>query len=224
MPNKKFYATLKWKIQEGMDALMEEQYTFRHAIFGGFSAQDVVQYIEKTAKRTSQAQEKLQQENSALHTQIRQLTAQIQSLTAQRDHLQQELQTESADRKALAPFPAQAQALQTQVEQLSQKLTSLQPDAEAYAQFREQIGRIECEARERAADLEREVTAQLEQITADFRKNYHALRLSFDTAAAHATSELHKIEVQLVQLPRTMDQIEKDLEQLESALHTEKNS
>lgn len=198
---------------------MEEPYAFRRVAFGGFSRQDVAQYLASAAQDAAQTQEALQKENDRLQAQVQQLTAQLQKvshqvevLSAQRNHFEHAFQQSEAARQALSP-------LTSQVQQLSHELDNLRPDAAAYAQFREQIGAIECEARKRAADLEDEVSARLEEAAAGFRQQYNTLRASFDTTAAHATNELHKIEVQLVQIPRTMDQIEKELEQLETALH-----
>ena len=74
------------------------------------------------------------------------------------------------------------------------------------AQFREQIGAIECEARKRAADLESETVSRLERITEDFRRRYQELMTIFDATATHVTGELRKVEVNLTQLPRAMDQ------------------
>ena len=45
-----------------------ENNTFKSVAFGGFAKQDVIDYIERTARESAAAQEKLQQENNELHT------------------------------------------------------------------------------------------------------------------------------------------------------------
>ena len=98
------------------------------------------------------------------------------------------------------------------------EVEKLRPDAEAYAQFREQIGAIECEARKRAADLEASTVARLEQMIAVFQTQYQELVTTFDSAASHVTGELRKVEVNLAQLPRAMDQAGVELNELSAVL------
>ena len=97
----------------------------------------------------------------------------------------------------------------------------MRPDAEAYAQFRERIGAIECEARKRAADLERDAAQKMRQTMEEFRKQYQVLMSTFAAASAHATSELRKVEVNLSQLPRVMDQTGAELNELAALLEKE---
>ena len=104
---------------------------------------------------------------------------------------------------------------------LREEVARLRPDAEAYAQFRERIGAIECEARKRAADLEQATATQLQQTVELFQKQYQALMSTFDAAAGHVTGELRKVEVNLAQLPRVMDQSGAELNALASRLDAE---
>ena len=126
------------------------------------------------------------------------------------------------------------------MERLSAQMESLRADAEAYARFRDQLGAIECEARRRAVDLEEESrkrteaaeeasrrrTAALEEETGtrlrrladQFQAQYRTLMEGFETTAAHVNSELRKIEVNLTQLPRAMDQSDTELKELEALL------
>ena len=108
-----------------------------------------------------------------------------------------------------------------QLKPLREEVARLQPDAEAYAQFRERIGAIECEARKRAADLEQATATQLQQTVELFQKQYQALMSTFEAAAGHVTGELRKVEVNLAQLPRVMDQSGAELNALASRLDAE---
>ena len=60
--------------------------------------------------------------------------------------------------------------------------------------------------------------ARLREVTDRFREQYQALAASFDTASAYVTGELRKVEVNLTQLPRALDQIGAELEQLDGTL------
>lgn len=195
-----------------------ENNTFRSVTFGGFAKQDVIDYIEKTAKEAADQQEQLQKENDGLREQVESLTArlnglllQVDALTKERDQLASQLEQETAARKELEPAKPEAERLTAEVERL-------RPDAEAYAQFRERIGTIECEARKRAADLESATVTRLEGMVAQFREKYQELTAMFDGTAAHVTGELRKVEVNLAQLPRAMDQTGVELGELSTLL------
>ena len=174
-----------------------EQYPIKSVTFGGFDKQDVIQYIEKAAAEQRTLQEELDRVKEQLGALQREASArqsQTAELTAERDRLREELAQETAARQALEALkPLQAE------------VARLRPDAEAYAQFRERIGAIECEARKRAADLELATETQLRKTVAQFQEQYQALMDTFSAAAGHVTGELRKVEVNLTQLPRTMD-------------------
>ena len=195
-----------------------ENNTFKSVTFGGFAKQDVIDYIEKTSKAAAEQQEHLQQENDSLREQAENLSARLDGLLLQmdvlkkeRDQLAEQLEQETAARKELEPAKPEVQRLAAEVERL-------RPDAEAYAQFRERIGAIECEARKRAADLESATVTRLEEMVAQFREKYQELTVMFDSTATHVTGELRKVEVNLTQLPRAMDQAGVELGELAALL------
>ena len=194
-----------------------DNYPIKSVTFGGFDKQDVIRYIEQTAQQAAAAQQTLQAENENLRKQVTDLTtelsylrAQFSSLSAERDHLQETLSQESSSRQQL-------EALKP----LEAEVARLRPDAEAYAQFREHIGAIECEARKRAADLEDEANARMRQVVDQFRAQYQTLMSTFETTAAYVNGELRKVEVNLTQLPRALDQIGVRLQELEGVLKDE---
>lgn len=183
-----------------------DQYSIKSVTFGGFDKKDVIQYIEQGAE----AQKALQAENDSLRQQVAALTAegaslreQLEQLTAQHTALQDTLTQERAARLELE-----------QLKPLQEEIDRLRPDAEAYAQFREKIGAIECEARKRAGDLEAASLAQLRQTVSLFRTQYQSLMQTFESTASHVTGELRKVEVNLTQLPRAMDQAGAELDKL----------
>ena len=199
-----------------------ENNTFKSVAFGGFAKQDVIDYIERTARESAAAQEKLQQENNelqaaaeSLRSQVEGLKARLTVLEAEHERLAADLQKESCRLQELEPLEAKCT-------QMSGELERLRPDAEAYAQFREKIGAIECEARKRAADLEADTQSRLLRTVETFRTQYQALMSTFTATASHVTGELRKVEVNLTQLPRAMDQASVELKELEKLL--EQNS
>lgn len=191
-----------------------DNYAIKSVTFGGFDKQDVIKYIEQAAE----AQKVLQEENESLREQVAALTeksdalaAQLESLTAEHTRLQDELTRETAARQDLE-----------RLKPLEEEVARLRPDAEAYAQFRERIGAIECEARKRAADLELEAQTQMRRTVELFQSQYQSLMTTFEAAASHVNGELRKVEVNLTQLPRAMDQSGAELKALAARLEPSK--
>lgn len=201
-----------------------ENNNFRSVAFGGFDRQDVISYIERTAREAAAAQEALRRENDelrqereALSSQLATLRYQMETLRAEHARVQTELDRETAARQEL-------EALRPQAERLSAEAEALRSDAGAYARFRERIGAIECEARQRAATLEDETNGRLRQVTEHFRTQYQTLMDSFEAAASHVSGELRKIEVSLAQLPRAMDQSGAELDRLAALLEQDETA
>lgn len=197
-----------------------DNYPIKSVTFGGFDKQDVIRYIEQTAQQAAAAQQALQAENEDLQKQISTLSAelfslraQVSSLSTERDHLQEALSQESTSRQQLEVLKP-----------LEAEVARLRPDAEAYAQFRERIGAIECEARKRAADLEQATANQLQKTVDLFREQYQTLMSTFESTASHVNGELRKVEVNLTQLPRAMDQAGTELNDLAARLEHSKES
>ena len=197
-----------------------DNYPIKSVTFGGFDKQDVIRYIEQAAQQAAAAQQTLQDENEnlrkqaeALSAELSTLRAQVSSLSAERDRLQEALGRESASRQQLESLKP-----------LESEVARLRPDAEAYAQFRERIGTIECEARKRAADLELATVNQLQKTVDLFREQYQTLMSTFESTASHVNGELRKVEVNLTQLPRAMDQAGTELNELAARLEHSKES
>ena len=193
-------------------------HTFKSVTFGGFDKQAVANYIQQISQahaeqtaRLEQERDNLQGENGALRQQLAALQAQTAEQAARLKELQAALEQAEAQAAALKEKEEQVQALSAQV-------AELKPDAESYRQFRNRIGDIECDARSRAAELEAATNAKLRKVVADFREKYGVLTASFDTASGFITSELRKVEVNLTQLPRALDQIGAQLNELEGTL------
>ena len=194
---------------------------FKSVAFGGFDKQDVIAYIQRTAQEAAEAQEKLRRENSALQSENESLSSQLATLRYQLEtlrnqcrELEESLTGETALREELKVLRPQAEALRREAE-------VLRPQAEAYARFQGQIGAIECQARERAADLEDETKRRLRETAEAFQVQYQALIDVFETAAAHVNSELRKVEVNLIQLPRALDRSGAELQRLTDILEND---
>jgi len=208
-----------------------DNYQIKSVTFGGFDKQDVISYIEKSAAEAAALQQELRNEAEELRNQLAAaeeardaLRAELEQAQSGRVAAEDRLAEESAVRTALEPLKEEAAQLRREVEALRAEREKLLPDAQAYAQFREQLGAIECEARKRAADLEEATNAQLRQTVDLFRRQYQILMSTFETTAAHVNSELRKVEVNLTQLPRAMDQSGLELNELAAQLERKKEN
>ena len=202
--------------------------TFKSVAFGGFDKQDVVRYIEESAKEHAEAVRRLQAEKAELSSTVENLAAEKESLAAQLAQLQEQQQAHAS---AMEQLRSQMTAISSEAENLRETaagaqnmaslLEDLRPDAESYRQVRHRVGTIECEAQKRAAALEASTMASLRELLADFRTRYQHLTATFEVTAGHVNSELRKIEVNLSQLPRALDQIGAELAELEASLRQE---
>lgn len=204
-----------------------DNYSIKSVTFGGFDKQDVIRYIEESAQAAAAAQKKLQSQNDMLTAENATLRSRLDAMAGEITSLQTRLQNLTAEHTRLQEAVAHETTARLELEPLrplKEEVDRLRPDAEAYAQFREKIGSIECEARKRASDLEIATINQLQETVDLFREQYQVLMSSFETTASHVTSELRKIEVNLSQLPRTMDQPGSELNELMNRLETIKQN
>ena len=157
-----------------------ERSAIRSVAFGGFDKEDVARYIEQLSQETEKLREErdaLQEKADCLEKEADELRTQVQELTKAREEL-------SAEMARLAPLEKENAQLKEQVEAL-----------------RGQVGAIECEARQRAAELEEHTAGQMHKALDLFRQQYQILMSTFETASSHMTAELRKMEVTLAQLP-----------------------
>lgn len=201
-----------------------ENYPIKSVTFGGFDKQDVIRYIEQTAKNNELVQKELLEETERLRAQIGELTEantalgiEVDALTTRKEVLEAELAVEVAHNQEMAPL----KGLEEKVAALEAEVERLRPDAANYAQFRDRLGAIECEARERADALERATSGQLQKTVEAFRSQYSTLMSTFESTASYVTAELRKVEVNLTQLPRAMDRSGAELEELFKKLNGE---
>ncbi len=196
-----------------------ESKTFKSVTFGGFDKQDVISYIQQTAKNAEAAQTALENENRNLKSENDKLADEanhlrklVEQLGAEQEKLKSELACKSAKEEEIS-------ALREERSQLSARLEEVLPLAEAYQKVKDQIGDIECQARKRANELETSTKARLEQVVTEIRSQYSKLAGVFNATSDHVTGELRKVEVNLSQLPRALDQVGVELNTLEKVLN-----
>lgn len=198
-----------------------DNYSIKSVAFGGFDKKDVVRYIEQTSQQAAALQQELQSEIDTLRSSNAALSDEISALRAQLNEASERcIQMESAlNQEVLARRELETlKPLEEEVSRLKAEAEVLRPNAEAYVRFRENLGNIECEARKRASDMESAALSQLQRTVDLFRSQYQIMMNTFEATASHVNTELRKVEVNLSQLPRTMDQAGNELNTLAAQL------
>lgn len=145
---------------------MENKLQFRSAGFGGFNRQDVLDYIEQTAKETAQQLDELQAKCDAGLEREAALTQQANDLTNQLNTLQEQLDALSSERDGAVNRLKKLEPLQLQVPLLQSQVDRLTPAAEAYSGLKNQISDIELESRRRAGEIVNQAQKEAAKITA----------------------------------------------------------
>ncbi|MCD8381924.1 MAG: hypothetical protein LUC30_03270 [Clostridiales bacterium] len=138
---------------------MEQNNSFRTVSFGGFHRQDVLDYIERTAREHTQEKERL---TSQLETARRAAQTAETELPA----LREQLEAANARAEALA---SENESLQAQLEPLLAEGCSaqeLRDQAEGYRRLKDDFATIELEARRRASVLLETASAEAEAVLA----------------------------------------------------------
>lgn len=141
---------------------MEQNNSFRTAGFGGFHRQDVLDYIERTAKEHTQETESLTAQLEAARKDAQAAEAELPELLGQ---------LEAANARAQA-LEAENESLQAQLEPLLAEgctAQELRDQAEGYRQLKDDFATIELEARCRASSLLEKAKAQADAILAQAR-------------------------------------------------------
>ena len=154
---------------------------FRGAAFGGFNRQDVLTYLENTAREAAQQREaleqQLEQQRQAAESALRQIeeqSQQILQLQQANQRLQEEkdalsgqleqtnvaLSTSRTERSQLSDRLAQ---LENSLAQAQTRIAALEPDAEAYAALKERTAGVELEAHRRAQTVQEQAEEQARQ-------------------------------------------------------------
>ena len=199
---------------------------FRSALFGGFCRQDVLTYLENTAKEAAQAQQQLQQKlDQAQETLSRQdvdltdqqeqmsrLRQENQELRRQLEQADQALETSRADCARTAQELSQARE---ETRQWKSQAQALQPDAAAYAAVKERTAGMELQAHQRAQAVEEQAALQARRLREEMgqwmarvEREYDALRTQVEATVAHAADQLDRAGESLRKVSALMEEQE----------------
>lgn len=216
---------------------MSEELQFRSAAFGGFHKQDVLNYIETTAKEhknkveglekeladTKAGKEQLEEEAKAAAGREEALTGREAELRAQAEQLSDRLHEQNA---ALEAARAELERKAAMLAQTEERLRRLEPAAEAYESLKDKAAGIELDAHRRGQLIEaearervRKTHAELEQWLVRVRTGYDRLRTDVDATISHAAGELDRVARSLEGISAEFAEHDAALEALSAAFH-----
>lgn len=186
--------------------------SFRTALVGGFNRQDVLNYIEASARTAGERAAALEREaeesrkaldtarseaerfgerEAALTREVEQLKQTLAERTAALSQVQAEL---SREKTALS-------AAQEELGALKDRAAKMERGAAAYADLKDRTATIELEAHQRARAIEndaqekaKKVRTAAEQILYKVQAGYGRLRTDVDATITHASGELGRVD------------------------------
>ena len=136
---------------------------FKTCVFGGFDREDVISYIEKSAKESQERIEALESENAKLKEDNERIESALRTLHTQTKQHQREEMEQEALQKQLMDAQDRVAELTAHNEALRQENEALHAAADEYARLKEHIADIEITAHRRTEEFRKEAFAKLHQ-------------------------------------------------------------
>ena len=202
----------------------ENGFQFRTAAFGGFQKQDVMDYLERSAREHAQklaavqkelAEEKVaraqeEERSAALEERIAALEAEGQRLSAELADREDRLNQTMAERDEIQALAA---GLQAEVDRLG-------PLAEAYEAVKDRTASIELEAHGRAQAIEREGRVKALKCQEQVKEWFDRTREAYDRLRSDITATMGHAAQELERAGRSIEELSGGLEGQDAALAT----
>lgn len=206
----------------------ENGFQFRTATFGGFQKQDVMNYLERSAKEHAEKlaalQKELAEEKLARAEGEDRAAAQELRLAALEEENRRLAGQLSDKEERLRQVEGEREDLRTLSDQLQDQLDKVLPAATAYEAVKDRTASIELEAHGRAQAIEQEGRVRAkkaqEQVLDWFDKMqaaYLRLRTDIDATLHHAAREMERAGQSLVDLDTALGGHDKTLAELRQA-------
>ena len=188
------------------------EYSFRSAAFGGFNRQDVLNYIESSARDHREKSAALQRERDeavqaaqTAEDTAREAQARVAALEEELNSIKKGLCQKSAALEAaeaaLSRERSDLAGLREELGDLRGQVSRMEAGARAYEELKDRTATIELEAHQRARAIEKEAEERArkareaaEQLLCRIRSGYERLRSDVDATIAHAAGELGRVD------------------------------
>lgn len=134
---------------------------FKTCMFGGFDREDVIAYIEKTAKESRERIDALEAENESFRLESQRMDSSLRALQIQAEEYSQTAEERDTLRLQLAEIQAQVNSLRGENASLRQENEALRGVAAEAAHLKEHIADIEISAHRRTEEFRAEAIAKL---------------------------------------------------------------
>lgn len=211
---------------------MEEKQTqFRTAAFGGFNKQDVLAYLEASAREQEEKLAALRREVEEARKAGDEAREKADAGESRLTALEEENQRLAGDLAARADALAQAEArrdeLEAQVKDLAAQVEKLAPAAQSYEAVKERTAGIELEAHGRAQAIElaaqgkaKKTKAEMETWFGRLENAYSRLRSELDATITRAAGELEQVSRSLEGISGEFAAQDAALKELEKTVET----
>ena len=130
---------------------------FKKCMFGGFDPEDVIAYIDRTAKENKARIATLTEQNEAL-------TKSNQEMQVELTMLRQQFVDQENENRAAEKWQQEWQAAQEKLQQLEEEAAMLRTQAQEYRSLKYHIADIEISAHRRTEEFRRAAIAQMQEI------------------------------------------------------------
>lgn len=130
---------------------------FKKCMFGGFDPEDVIAYIDRTAKENKARIATLTEQNEAL-------TKSNQEMQVELTMLRQQFANQENENRAAEKWQQEWQAAQEKLQQLEEEAAMLRTQAQEYRSLKDHIADIEISAHRRTEEFRRAAIAQMQEI------------------------------------------------------------
>lgn len=134
---------------------------FKTCMFGGFDREDVIAYIEKTAKESRERIEALEAENESYRLENQRMESALRALQIQTEDYSQTAEERDTLRLRVAETQSELEDLRGEKAALQQENETLRGAAEEAAHLKEHIADIEISAHRRTEEFRAEAIAKL---------------------------------------------------------------
>ena len=192
---------------------------FKTCMFGGFDREDVVSYIEKTAKETQEKLDALESENTRLKADNERIEQALRTLHAQAKQMKQDEQEQETLQQRLDEAQARAAELAVRCEALEAENENLRASAKECAPLKEHIADIEINAHRRTEEFRAEAIEKLRAIIGQQRTWCQKQRGEYAFMCETILQDIRRAEDVLENADYSgFDQMMADLQQLEDTL------
>ena len=184
---------------------------FKTCLFGGFDREDVVAFIEKTSRESSERIEALVQENEELQRKSQSMESEL--LLMREDYLARSQQAERA-----AALAEQVSALTAKLASLEEETDSLRRQAAEYQSLRDRIADIEISAHRRTEEFRAAAVAQLREMIAEQNAWCETAKARYSELSYQFATKLQQAQAAVSQLDLgDVEDIQRRLQELSSS-------